>query len=476
MNSTCFLAKYSARTCGLLAILLVATASCSNAGLVDVPPPSEIVDPGVIQSSAAALQFYNSAVSNFDQAFGGTEIFIAGNFVLATALLTDELLRVQFATGALGSAIDERTGSGGTGHERAYAAFHISRVMQSQAREALGLYAPNAQALRGHTQSLQAYAILWLAELFCSGVPLSSASLDGRPNFTAGLSTEELLTTAIVLFDSAIVNSADSANWVNLARVGKGRALLGLGRLSDAAGAVQAVPTGFVHYARFGFAEGFMNYVGNLPQDIQVVDGEGTNGLTWSTDPRTAVTTTPELSGAMQVPGKYSFTSLGTLDATVAAPASPIRLADGLEARLIEAEADLAAGNSAWLTTLNTLRSTCVGTASCAPVPNLTATSLTALSDPGAAAGRLDLLFRERAMWLYLTGHRQGDLRRLARVYNRDPTTLWPTGVYSNAGFFPEIAGTTTHGTQYGPEVVFASPASEKKYNALYQGCFNLDP
>ena len=37
------------------------------------------------------------------------------------------------------------------------------------------------------------------------------------------------------------------------------------------------------------------------------------------------------------------------------------------------------------------------------------------LQDPGTPDGRVDLLFHERAFWLYLTGHRQGDLRRLIR-------------------------------------------------------------
>jgi len=35
--------------------------------------------------------------------------------------------------------------------------------------------------------------------------------------------------------------------------------------------------------------------------------------------------------------------------------------------------------------------------------------------DPGTQVGREDLLFRERAFWLFATGHRLGDLRRLAR-------------------------------------------------------------
>jgi hypothetical protein len=206
------------------------------------------------------------------------------------------------------------------------------------------------------------------------------------------------------------------------------------------------------------------------------VDAEGTNGLVWSSDPRAAITTTPALSGAMKYSAKYSLTSAGTLDPTVSAPATPIRLADGLEARLIEAEADLAAGGPAWLATLNSLRATCIGTAACAPVPGLTAASLPPLADPGTPSSRLDLVMKERAMWLFLTGHRQGDLRRLAHVYGRDPATLWPTGTYTNAGFPPKVSASNNDGVPYGNDVVLLPPASEQTNNTLYTGCYDKNP
>src|SRR5262249_16339095 len=151
----------------------------------------------------------------------------------------------------------------------------------------------------------------------------------------------------------------DSAAFVNLAKVGKGRALLGLGEFADAATAVQGVPTDFAYLTRFNSSV-VINFIGNKPQVLQALDGEGTNGLAWSTDPRAAITTTTAQSGAMKLSAKYSVSG-GTLNAAVAAPLTPVRVADGLEARLIEAEAQLAAGGSAWLATLNTLRATCVG-------------------------------------------------------------------------------------------------------------------
>jgi hypothetical protein len=55
---------------------------------------------------------------------------------------------------------------------------------------------------------------------------------------------------------------------------------------------------------------------------------------------------------------------------------------------------------------------------------------LTPLTDPGTATARVDLMFRERAFWMYLTGHRLGDLRRLVRQYGRAKESVYPTGAY----------------------------------------------
>ena len=82
-------------------------------------------------------------------------------------------------------------------------------------------------------------------------------------------------------------------------------------------------------------------------------------------------------------------------------------LASGVEAQLITAEVALHAGDANWLAMLNTLRRTVPG-------------GLPPLSDPTDPKARVALLFTERAEWLYLTGARQGDLRRLLRNYHRE--------------------------------------------------------
>jgi hypothetical protein len=98
---------------------------------------------------------------------------------------------------------------------------------------------------------------------------------------------------------------------------------------------------------------------------------------------------------------------------------TPVVLASGIEARLIEAEAALAAGDPNWLTILNTLRATAI-TPEMSPI----------VSAPPTTAEQVDLIYSERAFWLYLTGRRLGDERRLIRNYGRTPASVFPTGPY----------------------------------------------
>jgi hypothetical protein len=57
--------------------------------------------------------------------------------------------------------------------------------------------------------------------------------------------------------------------------------------------------------------------------------------------------------------------------------------------------------------------------------------ALPPLSAPTAAEAQVGLVYRERAFWLYLTGRRLGDLRRLIKNYGRDAETVFPSGRYA---------------------------------------------
>ena len=68
--------------------------------------------------------------------------------------------------------------------------------------------------------------------------------------------------------------------------------------------------------------------------------------------------------------------------------------------------------------------------------------------------GQQDLLFQERALSLFLTAHRVGDLRRLIWQYGRNSESVFPTGPY-------EPTNTSKAGTNYGTDVNLPIPAEE---------------
>jgi hypothetical protein len=127
-------------------------------------------------------------------------------------------------------------------------------------------------------------------------------------------------------------------------------------------------------------------------------------------------------------------------------------VADGIEARLIEAEAQLQAGNRSGMTTiLNDLRR------------NAISPSLPNLSTPGSTEAATDQLFSERAFWLYATGHRLGDMRRLIRQYQRPADTVFPVGDYHKGGGI------------YGEDVNLPIPIEERN-NPNSAGCLDRNP
>jgi starch-binding outer membrane protein, SusD/RagB family len=84
------------------------------------------------------------------------------------------------------------------------------------------------------------------------------------------------------------------------------------------------------------------------------------------------------------------------------------------------------------------------------------------IADPVTPAARVDTMFNERAFWLFATGHRQGDLRRLIRQYGRTQARVFPTGLYKNTG------------QQYGTDVTF--PITGDNANPSLPECLDRNP
>lgn len=476
--------------------------------------PAGTNDPSFYSNSTGAIGMRNAADSLFESAFL--------QYIIDSGLLSDELEDYQtgVSAGALISSasvvdpLDERilpqmlnASASTSGGYRSYQALQTARGAMNQAIGALATYDSTASpALRGEMYALQGYVEVMLADLFCSGVPLSTLDFQGDFTYHAGSTTQAIYDDAVARFDTAIMLSSDSARIMNLARIGLGRAYLDLGRYADAVQAVESVPVEFQYQIQVQW-----NTTGSYNQLINaftVSDGEGGNGLRFisSGDPRTADTTSVKTSQGLQLyfMKKYAAALSGS-------HYSMITLANGVEARLIQAEAALHSGDaSGWLMMLNTLRVT--GTADSVswvdtvgitlPVYGSPGRLLNSVSDTvwnpahsrithiyvletylrpvwsagtGGASGlypitdpmdpqaRVDTMFAERAAWLYATGHRQGDLRRLIRQLNREQGLVYPVGVYLAPG----------QGV-YGSDVSAPIPSSENP-NPLFHGCLNRD-
>ncbi len=483
-------ARASSRRCLPLPLLALMVAACSPDRIVGSGElPNDLLDPAAARTPAGAMAAYRGALVQLGGALAGYTLpgSANGSFIATTGLLSDELqagdIGAPIGTTSAWELVDARilpeytdpSVEPAVAYRTTYSA--LQRV-RAHARQAIGLvraYLPGSSVqLRGHLYAVLGYSEVMLAELFCSGIPLTTVDYDGNYTLEAGSTTQEVLEHAVALFDTALAMSADSIRIANLARVGKARALLDLGEYRDAAEVAAAVPDDFRYLETFfgtdqASTDVFTNFgyiAPGLPWFATVADLEGGTGLAYisSGDPRTAATAAGGMNqygATMYFPTKYAPTG-----------DSPIVLASGVEARLIEAEAELQAGEGRWLATLNALRTD--GTYETRPnAQDSTRTDtlwhagtggvagLRPVSDPGTAEGRVDLLFRERASWLFLTGHRLGDLRRLVRQYGRQPNAVFPTGRYPGGN------------AAYGSDVNAPIPASERAFNPKFTGCIN---
>ncbi len=449
--------------------LLLAAAACSPSDIVgngELPPG--VSDPKETQTHEGALRAYRGAVIAERTVLGADEF---ESFIIQSGLLSDELGSMETYTD-VNPLMDRRSlpeftdpdaearlSPFGLGFAAPYVApykgLHALRAKARVGAWLLGNFAPTeSPALAAHLRAMEGYADIYLADMFCSGIPLSTVDPEGY-TLQPGSSTAEVYQHAVAIFDSALAGATDSSRIEYMASVGKGRALLALGQYAAAAAAVANVPDGFEYLLEYSdnnigtvdapqpAAPSFMYQMSQeAGSGPGMSDAEGINGLDWmsSGDPRTlAVTYSNDNNGTPRyVPANQLPTG-----------GSPVSVADWREARLIEAEAALAANDvPGWLAKLNLLRQATGDPA----LPDLV--------DPGTPEARVDLLFRERGFWFYLTGRRLGDLRRLVRQYGRDASTVFPIGRHLS-------------GALYGPSVNAPIPAEERRYNPRFSGCID---
>jgi len=271
----------------------------------------------------------------------------------------------------------------------------------------------NRTSLIARAAAYAGYSHLLLAEGFCT------AAIDDGPE----IQPQEVFQRAEARFTRAIetATAPGNAETLNLARLGRARARLGLARLADARADAVLVPDGYVKLARYPATTPIVNenavytniytanvyavdvlysdvrYVGTADSRVQVVNAGGTTTF-----------------GAPRFrPLKYSVAS------------SPIQLATWEEAQLIVAEADANAGNpAAAVTIINQLH---------------TRAGLPAFSSSDPAAIRAQIVYERRAE-LFLEGQHIGDYRRYALPFVPAPGTAYPGiagRVYGTTRCFP---------------------------------------
>ncbi len=419
----------------------------------------DIVKPAALSGKSSLPSVLAASIGDFGVAYGGANNSEGQNEM--SGLLADEFINSESFPTRI--EVDQRnTNEINATTLGIFRAIETARATTDAGEISFATLDPT-NASRAEVIALNAFTYVLLAENYCSGVPASTINADGSFTYGSPMTTAQLLTVAVAKFDSAITiaTSTGAGTALNLSRIGKGRALVDQKNYAAAATAVAAVPSSFRYVINhdensarqnngvFSFAQNSRRF--------SIPDREGINGLPFRsvglTDGRLAVRRNSSSGGN----GFDNFTPL-FVSAKFQNRSAPTPLAEGSEARLIEAEAALAANDDAtFLAMLNAARA---ASPTYALAPALAPTGPAPIvAVPATTAAKVDLLFQERAINLFLTSHRLGDLRRLIRQYGRDAESVFPTGAYFKGGV-------------YGPDVNFPIPFEEKN-NPNFKGCLD---
>ena len=447
------------RAARMRAVLLALVAvACSPDRILQVED-IDVALPPAVQGVEALPSLLAGAIGDFGTAYNGgvqsSGLALDLNQVTLSGLISDELINTEtFPTRIEVDQRQQQYQSNGSLRD-AYYAIHQARRSAERAIEGYQEFGATQLGL-AEALNLNALSLILMAENYCGAVPISRQTSPGVFEYGAALSTTQLLRLALAKADSALAHAratttvgaaAAKTAQERLARIVRARAYLNL-NLPDSAGmnlGEAEVPTIYQYF--FKHSE---------------VTARQNNG-TWATISSVARFGVPQMEGGNGLPFRAEGDTAGTVDDPRIANfrrggaglgfdgATPqwivgkhnkrdtlAIIADGVEARLIQAEAALRANNyTTTLTILNALRAN-------GPLARLRG-YLDANQDPrtlppllpaATPAAQQDQLFKERAYWLYLTSHRLGDLRRLVRQYGRTAGTVFPSGTYHKPGTY----------------------------------------
>ena len=416
-----------------VAMLMAASACMSSDEVLSVTDP-DIINPEDVQSQAGANSVRLGALARLNAAYSGAE-----GFPLLGGLLVDEWRSGD--TFVDRDNIDRRSVIRENGFATTMSrTLHRARILAAVATQLMVKYnstAPNWQL--AELYFVMGFVENVIAETYCNGVPLATV-VNGVAVDGPAVTTAAIYALALAHIDSglAIISPTgvgDTARVRQSLMIVRGRILMNQGSHAAAATAVTGVPTTHRQFM-FHSLTTTSNQIWALNSSARrynIGDGEGTVGINFVTpaDPRVP-TCLPGSAACNAI--AISATQTRTFDQNTSpvfrsqaiwGQVANVEITSGVEARLIEAYAQIMANDPAYLTTLNTLRTT-------GGVAGLAAN----LTDPGTQPLRLDQLYRERALWLFGKGHRLGDLRRLVRQHGRSEASIWVNGAHHKGGTY----------------------------------------
>jgi len=461
MTTYRFLGRRSRSLGVAAAALALSLSACQSANdrLLGVTDP-DIISPNDIVNADGAVALANGAIGTFRSITGGGE-----STWLFGGLLADEWS--TSSTFIQNDETDQRViqdfNSSITGMIRQ---LYRTRTRANEAIAALNKYSPSSRALLAEMYLARGFAELQLASDFCNGIPLGNVyAVD--PKYETPKSTQVVFQYAAASLDTALAfangTDAQSVSMNRAIRVARARVHVALGEFTQAAAVVTAVPTSFAYQHTFSLNTSTNTIWGQGLSSRRYSVGDSVEGnsrnirvlnaipFASARDPRLPVTI--PTSGAINGQDGQTYARTTAMWGQLTA----VDVANGIDARMIEAEAALRAGNvTQWLAIHNALRATPPKLGDIQPA------AMAALADPGSEAARVNVHFREKAFWTFSRGQRLGDMRRLIKQYGRTEATVYPQGVHYKGG-------------NYGKDVNLPVVQAETN-NPEFKGCTDRNP
>lgn len=448
----------------LAVIALTAIAACDLTDSLLEAKDTDLINPEDVQNAEGAVALANGALEFFRDLTGGDE-----STWLFGGLLADEWS--TSSTFVQNDETDQRkVQTNNSTMTNQFRDLARTRLAADLAIRGLNAFRPDPAHAIAEMYFARGFAEMQMAQDFCNGIPLSRLEGDdvvgGEP-----LTVDEVFRRAIASYDSAIALATDdddeAAEIRRAAMIGKARALLGINDntnapIEAAAALVDTIPLEFAYQHTFAITSGD-NILWSQPassrrytvgdslegnaRDLRVL-----NALPFfsAQDPRLPVEYTVEDGDTTVSQDGQTFSRTTTLYGRT----TPVDVVNGLDARLVVAEAELRAMDFAGMVAvLNELR------ADPPQLGEVQPPAMAPLAVPATYDEAIDLFFYEKAFWTFTRGQRLGDLRRLIRQYDRTEDTTFPVGEHYKGG-------------DYGNDVNFPVPEDEKN-NTNFTGCLD---